>query len=164
MNYNESNYNELPENMIQMSFRNWTDPGFFMEDNEDPSVLKKERKNDDPLNAMNDQYFVVNDMPVRGNTTLAALGLALSNSESNENPTPLNTIRRRNTVKRKSSKRRQKSKSRSRSKSRSKKRKSSTTNNPSPVKSNNRFGFKKLFSSLTRGLKKLTGQTRKNRS
>lgn len=131
-----NNYNELPENVIEMSFHNWTDPGFFSTENNDPTVL-------------NQTTYIINGKPYSGNTTLAEIGLALSNNEGN-NPivpvVPVDTPRRSKKVHRSSKRRRKQRK---------------TPKKTEPV-SNNRFGFKKALSTLTRSLKKITGRTRKN--
>jgi hypothetical protein len=118
--------NTLPDDIIQMSFQDWTDPVFLRENL---------TENEEPNN-----YVFLNGKRVPANTTLTELELALSNNNAYSDPGEYNVVslpKHRNTTKKQ-------------------------TKSKMKAKPNNRFGFKKAFGSLTRGLKKLTGRTRRN--
>jgi len=116
--------NNLPDDIIQMSFQDWTDPVFLRENL---------HENEEPNN-----YVIVNGKRVLANTTLNELGLSLTENNIYSDPGEYNVVslapKHRRIAKTK-------------------------THKKSKAKPNNRFGFKKAFGTLTRGLKKLTGRS-----
>jgi hypothetical protein len=129
-----STNNQLPYNVIEMQYKNFVDPSFWHPDEE--------------YSYKNNDYVIVDGKLVPATTTLKELGLEVSNNENEfsdpgaENMSSNNNNRRiRRTTRR-------------RSKVSSSKKKKHT------VKQNNRFGFKKVFGSIRKGLKKITGRRR----
>jgi hypothetical protein len=127
-----STNNELPDNVIEMQYKNFVDPSFWHPDEE--------------YSYKNNDYVIVNGKPVPTTTTLKELNLEVSNNENDfsdpgadDMPNNNNTYRIHRTTRRKVSS--------------SKKKKNSVTRN-------NRFGFKKAFGSIRKGLKKITGRRR----
>jgi hypothetical protein len=127
----------LPDDIIQMSFQDWTDPVFLRENLEE---------NEEPNN-----YVIVNGKRVLANTTLNELGLALTENNVYSDPGEYNAVSPLAIQ--------SPSEKISRSHAMPKHKRSAKKT----AKRNNRFGFKKAFGTLTRGLKKLTGRSRKNR-
>ncbi len=145
-NRNQNNNNNvLPNNVITMPMTLWTDPTFWQNENIDPN-----------------HAVFVNGRAIPNTLTLNELGLAVTQNDVYSDPgaynignvsplelpaaalpptTTANRIHRSFAVpkKRKTARRR-----------------SSATRN-------NRFGFKKAFGAIQKGLKKLTGRSRKNR-
>ncbi len=147
-NRNENN-NVLPNNVITMPMALWTDPTFWQNENIDPA-----------------HTVVVNGRAVPNTITLNELGLGLTQNSVYSDPgaynignvSPLelppavlpstiaaNRIHRSFAIpkKRKTARRRSHARTATR---------------------NNRFGFKKAFGAIQKGLKKLTGRSRRRRS
>lgn len=146
---NINNNNVLPSNVITIPMHLWTDPTFWQNENEQPG-----------------NYFMINGRKVPNYTTLNELGLVVSPNSVYSDPGEYNAIsplalpplaaplplpsekihrslaipKKRKTAK-----------------------KSKQANKPKSATRNNRFGFKKAFGALSKGLKKLTGRSRKNR-
>lgn len=156
--FNENeHYAGIPENAIRLPFNLWTNPLFF-------------RPADNLTNAREENlpqgnFYIVNGNFVRGNNTIAQHGLELNNDDFSDpgeynvsNSPRANAITRRNvmynTSYRKMPVKRKPVKTKSKTKTKPKAKNSTR---------NNRFGFKKMFGALGKGLKKLTGRSRKNR-
>jgi len=148
MAYTQENWNyvdELPEKTIQMQYRNFVDPEFW-------------RENENDYNYSQPEYIIVNGKPVLNTTLMKDLGLEVSNNEndfsdpgvadmpdSNEDTEiRRSTAHRNNRTKRKVSPPKKKSKVKTQ-------------------KQNNRFGFKKALGALGKGIKKLTGRSRRRK-
>jgi hypothetical protein len=148
MAYTQENWNyvdELPEKTIQMQYRNFVDPEFW-------------RENENDYNYSQPEYIIVNGKPVLNTTLMKDLGLEVSNNEndfsdpgvadmpdSNEDTEiRRSTAHRNNRTKRKISPPKKKSKVKTQ-------------------KQNNRFGFKKALGALGKGIKKLTGRSRRRK-
>jgi hypothetical protein len=123
---------QLPDNVIEMQYKNFVDPSFWHPDEE--------------YSYKNNDYVIVNGKPVPARTILKEVGLEVSNNENDfsdpgadDISSNNNTHRIRRTTRRKVV---------------SSKKKKNT------VKRNNRFGFKKVFGSIRKGLKKITGRRR----
>lgn len=129
--------NNLPDDIIKMSFQDWTDPVFLRENL---------TENEEPNN-----YVFINGKRIPANTTLNNLGLALTQNSVYSNPGEYNTVSPLELPPPSESEKISRSYAMSKRKPKHTKKK------------NNRFGFKKAFGTLTRGLKKLTGRSRKNR-
>ena len=129
----------LPDDIIEMSFQDWTDPVFLRE-----NLLENEEPNN---------YVFINGKRVPANTRLNELGLALTKNNLYSDPGEYNAVSPLEFPIQSPSEKI------SRSYAMPKHKRSAKTT----VKRNNRFGFKKAFGSFTRGLKKLTGRSRKNR-
>ena len=143
----EKENNILPDDIIQMSFQDWTDPVFLRENL---------TENEEPNN-----YVFINGKRIPANTTLNNLGLALTQNSVYSNPGEYNAVSPLElpppSLLPSPSTSPLESEKISRSYAMSKRKPKHTK------KKNNRFGFKKAFGTLTRGLKKLTGRSRKNR-
>lgn len=129
--------NNLPDDIIKMSFQDWTDPVFLRENL---------TENEEPNN-----YVFINGKRIPANTTLNNLGLALTQNSVYSNPGEYNAVSPLELPPPSESEKISRSYAMSKRKPKHTKKK------------NNRFGFKKAFGTLTRGLKKLTGRSRKNR-
>ena len=149
-NENNNNHNNaLPPNVITMPMNLWTDPTFWQNENVDP-----------------DHMVVVNGRAIPNTTTLNELGLTVTQNSVYSDPgaynignvsplelppaalpptTAANRIHRSFAIpkKRKTARRRSHARTATR---------------------NNRFGFKKAFGAIQKGLKKLTGRSRRRRS
>lgn len=140
VNNNNGNNNVLPNNVITMPMQLWTDPTFWQDEN-------------DP-----DHFVTVNGRRVPNTTTLNELGFAVTQNNVYSDPGAYNlnnisplalppavVVNEPHTrIKR--------------SLALPKKRKTQRRRT-----ANNRFGFKKAFGALKKGIKKLTGRSRKNR-
>ena len=146
VNYNNANYNELPPNLITMPMQLWTDPTFWQNENEP------------------EHFVTINGRRVPNTTTLRELGLNLTQNSVYSDPGEYNVVSplalpppavvnephariQRSLAMPKKRKTAKKSKSRART----------------ATRSNNRFGFKRALGVLKKGIKKLTGRSRKNR-
>ncbi len=150
-NRNQNNNNVLPNNVITMPMALWTDPTFWQNENVDPNHV-----------------VMLNGRAVPNTTTLNELGLAVTQNNVYSDPGNYNVntmsplelpplaaplplasekIHRSYAVPKK-------------------RRTAKKAKKPSKVQTatrNNRFGFKKAFGAIQKGLKKLTGTSRKNR-
>lgn len=138
---------KVNKNLVTIPMELWTDPSFWENENQPGE----------------NEFVMVNGQRVLNTTTLNELGLSLTQNSVYSDPGEYNTmsplelpslaipmrsssplpsekISRSHAIKKSNHKRTAKKR----------------------VNSNNRFGFKKAFGTLTRGLKKLTGRSRRN--
>ncbi len=163
MAYTQNNWNyvdELPVETVQMQYRNFVDPEFW-------------RENEGDYNYSQPGYVIINGRPVLNTTLIKNLGLEVSNNEndfsdpgagdmpnSNSNAGRIRRVKRLHNVSNNSN---SNYNSRRIRKSVAVHSKSTRAKKSATKKGNNRFGFKKVFGALGRGIKKLTGRTRRNR-
>lgn len=148
VNYNNGNYNVLPNNVITMPLQLWTNRSFWQNENEP------------------EHFITINGRRYPNTTTLRELGLGLTQNSVYSDPGEYNVVsplelpppaivaEPHNRIQRSLAlpkKRKTARKTRGRSRA--------TTQ----TRNNNRFGFKKAFGALKKGIKKLTGRSRKNR-
>ena len=125
--------NRLPDETIRMGYQNFVDPEFW-----------------NPRDNQSTPGFVmIEGKPVLNTTTLEELGLEVSNTENDfSDPGARDMLNENNRYRIRRS-------SAIRTRRRKGKGKRSTK------RRNNRFGFKKAFGNLSKGLKKLTGKSRR---